>query len=672
MDREPLAALKSNTSLSPNATSSASKCAAAGSSTNAGALTNSNASTSGVKRPKAKLAPIFLSGGKQPFNQENIEPGSSDCSSEGSRRVRLGLSSSSPPHASSSGLRNASLAADLFVDENEDDHSLLWSKTSQNIHDYFLPSTPSNYERFKDRGIERRKVSNGRGVEPNPCSAGVWKRKRRRLGISGQRLGFREEILIPPFKPYLDTLLSSLAPYHPLTPPSMILLPSVHPPDGRPRDFAPPMAIAFNHIGKQYTAQEARSRGLRRLIGVAGEEGGVRILDVDEGPGMHREAKGWWWRAHGNAVFDMKWSADDNRVLTASGDQTSRLHALTTPTPTLLATLKGHTSSVKTSVFLDPLRSTLDPSFASSIIASAARDGNILIYDVRCRGQDPELGEYEINRQRAGSRERYRDGIPGFSAQQNSHILEPVMVLRGAHSDGRRQGRTSSRSVTSLLALKSMPGILASGGSFDGIVKLWDLRFPNPTKRCPDPRPSCTAVGMLPDPTIAGTSPSRRPRSVNAMVESPVTGDIFALCGDSKIHTLRPSAAVNQNSDEPDFLEAIRPQVFSDPNMLIQSFYFTLSVSNDGRYLASGSCKGGVMTWDTQSPLYTNGKGATRLGLEKTWGSKREKEVSSVEWGKDILAAASDDLTTRIWRHEPGAESLLASDGGKDKWLSAV
>lgn len=50
------------------------------------------------------------------------------------------------------------------------------------------------------------------------------------------------------------------------------------------------------------------------MIGIAGEEGGVRILDVDEGLGMHREEKGWWWRAHGNAIFDLKWSPDDTKV----------------------------------------------------------------------------------------------------------------------------------------------------------------------------------------------------------------------------------------------------------------------------------------------------------------------------------------------------------------------
>lgn len=54
------------------------------------------------------------------------------------------------------------------------------------------------------------------------------------------------------------------------------------------------------------------------MIAIAGEEGGVRIFDVDEGLGMHREEKGWWWRAHANAVFDIKWSGDDKRIVSLS------------------------------------------------------------------------------------------------------------------------------------------------------------------------------------------------------------------------------------------------------------------------------------------------------------------------------------------------------------------
>lgn len=117
--------------------------------------------------------------------------------------------------------------------------------------------------------------------------------------------------------PFLSTLLTSTAPYHPDTPPSLIFIPSQHPPTGRPREFSPPLTVAFNSVAKHYDATSAREMGLRRMLAVGGEEGGVRILDVDEGMGIHREEKGWWWRAHGNAIFDIKFSADDTKIVSS-------------------------------------------------------------------------------------------------------------------------------------------------------------------------------------------------------------------------------------------------------------------------------------------------------------------------------------------------------------------
>lgn len=50
-------------------------------------------------------------------------------------------------------------------------------------------------------------------------------------------------------------------------------------------------------------------------MAIAGEEGGIRVIDVDAPQGHHREEGGWWWRAHANAIFDVKWSGDDSRIV---------------------------------------------------------------------------------------------------------------------------------------------------------------------------------------------------------------------------------------------------------------------------------------------------------------------------------------------------------------------
>ena len=113
--------------------------------------------------------------------------------------------------------------------------------------------------------------------------------------------------------PYLQQLVHSLL-NDPDQPPSMLFIPSLHP-WNYPRDYAPPLAVHFSRAAKLYDQAGAKAAGLRRLIAVAAEEGGVRVVDCDEGLGPHRDAKGWFWRAHGNAVLDIKWTPDDTGLV---------------------------------------------------------------------------------------------------------------------------------------------------------------------------------------------------------------------------------------------------------------------------------------------------------------------------------------------------------------------
>ena len=194
-----------------------------------------------------------------------------------------------------------------------------------------------------------------------------------------------------------------------------------------------------------------------------------------------------------------------------------------------------------------------------------------------------------------------------------------------------------------------MPGMLASGGSYDGwvhsvqfegntdvsIVKLWDLRFPASEKKTP--KPSAMAWGELPDPTTNCANPSRRARSVNALVESPTTGDLFAMCGDSKIHALRPACA--RSPDEAIDTQAILPRTYTDPNLRVSTFYLRASISPDGKYLACGSTYGGVMSWDVNGKTDSKGEvKATRL----SFGKREDTEVSAIDWGHDMVCPLYD------------------------------
>lgn len=67
-----------------------------------------------------------------------------------------------------------------------------------------------------------------------------------------------------------------------------------------------------------------------------------------------------------------------------------------------------------------------------------------------------------------------------------------------------------------------------------------------------------------------------------------------------------------------------------------------MAISPDGRYLSSGSCKGGVMTWDIEASGNRDGEvDATRLSLGMggvAWPDGKEREVSAVDWGKDLVS----------------------------------
>ena len=169
------------------------------------------------------------------------------------------------------------------------------------------------------------------------------------------------------------------------------------------------------------------------------------------------------------------------------------------------------------------------------------------------------------------------------------------------------------------------------------VVRLWDPRYLDGSPR------NAIPSGVLPDPTAL--SSRTRSRGVHALAEQPGTGDLFALTGDSKINVLRPSAAMTP--EDLTWTEAIQPVQCTHPD-LRSNFWMGLSFSPCGRYLASGSSKGGVMTWDTGDSSSVQRHGvrqvmATNLQLSN---DGRDREVSAVDWGYDMVRSLRCTLAT--------------------------
>ncbi|KAJ6005620.1 hypothetical protein N7451_003564 [Penicillium sp. IBT 35674x] len=112
------------------------------------------------------------------------------------------------------------------------------------------------------------------------------------------------------------------------------------------------------------------------LVAVGDEEGGIRLLDSskDDERGFSSAYLG--FRPHMNSLMDLEFSSDDMLLATASGDQTSLIIDMTTQRP--IHCLSNHVSSVK--------RVQFQPGSNNKVLATCSRDGNVNIWDLRCKG----------------------------------------------------------------------------------------------------------------------------------------------------------------------------------------------------------------------------------------------------------------------------------------------
>lgn len=87
--------------------------------------------------------------------------------------------------------------------------------------------------------------------------------------------------------------------------------------------------------------------------------------------------------------------------------------------------------------------------------------------------------------------------------------------------------QSNARSVTSLIDMAANTHHMASGGSADGIIKLWDLRVTNRSKKF-----ISEPAQLSPDRTLENNA--KRSRGIIHMVAAPKNGMIYALSSDSR------------------------------------------------------------------------------------------------------------------------------------------
>ncbi|GAA5820531.1 hypothetical protein JCM11251_003034 [Rhodosporidiobolus azoricus] len=409
--------------------------------------------------------------------------------------------------------------------------------------------------------------------------------RRRELGFRG---GGPRQVSM---RPWLQTMVSS-------NEADVTRIPSIR----SSRNFAPPFALAFTNAAKA---------GGMKGVAVADEEGSVSFLSAKKDRwtrGPTRRS----FQAHDNAVFDLRWSGDDQLLATASGDQTVKIWD--TPTQTCVGILSGHTCTVK-NLSWDPH----DP----HMLSTASRDGSIRVWDRRVQAKNTGNGELAVG------------------------TVNQVKNAHGVKGKGGSKGRSATRSVTSVTYLAHQANLLASSGSADSVIKIWDLRRSHSRRVNPQSYEETNddAVLSLPTPTSNGHTDDalRRPHGIASMALAPDGKRIFALSTDSSIYSFSP---LNLTLPTP-------LQAYTHPLARYSSFYVRCAVSPCSRYLAAGSSDGSVLVWDTEG----NGADAVRV-------KGHEREVSGLDWcAGEGLATCSDDLLVRYWQPNQRISRLRRGGG---------
>ncbi|VDN98307.1 unnamed protein product [Rodentolepis nana] len=265
---------------------------------------------------------------------------------------------------------------------------------------------------------------------------------------------------------------------------------------------------------------------------VAKEDGLVHLFDTSkEGPEGLLKCTYYYYSAHENAIFSVKWVNYGSQFLTGSGDQTIKL--FDAESGTCISVYLGHKMSIR-SMAIWPLN--------KKIFASVSRDGSIRIWDLRSQNAI---------------------GVGSAFHLQGCHLPVTSNPVRRSRAASRRSA-TDAHTITSVVFARDYE--LVTAGSTDGVIKIWDIRKFGPLKKNP-PQP----LVSLPYKGI-----SKKQCGYSDLIVDSVRSHLFASCMDHNIYKYD----LNSTSTRPVMLYT---------GHVTGSFYIKMSLSPDDSYLATGS-----------------------------------------------------------------------------------
>lgn len=268
------------------------------------------------------------------------------------------------------------------------------------------------------------------------------------------------------------------------------------------------------------------------------------------------------------------------------GDHTACLWDVAEGSPKRIQVFSNHTRSVKTAVFR--------PS-EPSVFATGARDGHVLVWDVRSNAQPSVI-------------------LKPDNCLMNCHSSFTPKTP-GSHSKRPRIDNHRATSITGLVFQDDLT--LVSCGECDGNIKVWDLRKNYSIyKREPLPKHSIPYCGS-----------STKNGYTNLIIDD-AKMRLYASCMDNVIYCFN----ISTYSTLPE------QRYIGHEN---STFYIKTSLSPDSMYLVSGSSDKNAYIWNVKysEPV---------VKLVGHWA-----EVTCAAWcqkGDMKIVTCSDDARHKIWR----------------------
>ncbi|KAI9256223.1 WD40-repeat-containing domain protein [Sporodiniella umbellata] len=334
------------------------------------------------------------------------------------------------------------------------------------------------------------------------------------------------------------------------------------------------------------------------LLAIGDEEGRISLLRTDKDNSTEDRDFHHTFYCHRHGISDVKFSLDDQQLLTASNDRLITLWDV--ESRQRVANLPGHEDYVK-SINWHPSHPHL--------IISASKDGSFRIWDTRYRQKR--------------------------NTEEDVLYYEPIQHTPDAHVFSMKKTANAYhhviRSVTCALFSNLDDTKAITSGSADGTIKLWDIRAGRQTR--------------VVESSVFENSHGQR-RGITDLKMDQSGARLFSSCMDNSIYMHY-------------LADLSRPAVrYRDPDFHLNTFDIKLTVSPNDEFLMAGSHEKDIFVWELDSPQQSvyQFKAHTRKVPTVAWHKSDIHQFASCSedfttriWNFSIDAMQTPD--TRIYHH---------------------